>query len=121
MTRYIVYPALLDDTDNPKGFYTVTFPDIPEAISQGDGIAEAMVQGSHALGLAMYKARVFPKATDVEEVRKNNKDKKVVLIASDLVEARKHVTLPKVKKNTTIPEDLAKKADKAGVNFSQVL
>ena len=33
MERYVAYPAVLDDTENEKGLYTVTFPDVPGAIS----------------------------------------------------------------------------------------
>lgn len=119
--RLIAYPAVLDDRDNEKGFYTVTFPDVPAAISQGHGIAEAIMNGSSALGLVLYDERDLPKRSDIDAIKDDNKDAIVTYIAVDLVEARKNVTFPVVKKNTTLPGDLAKRAEEAGINFSQTL
>ena len=42
----VAYPAVLDDSENEKGVYTVTFPDVPGALSQGKGVAKAMSNGS---------------------------------------------------------------------------
>ena len=112
MERYVAYPAVLDDTENEKGLYTVTFPDVPGAISEGKGQAKAIVNGSVALGLVLYDEKQLPKASTVEEV---------VVIAADLKEAAKKATPVLVKKNTTIPADLAKKAEEKGINFSRTL
>ena len=121
MERYVAYPAVLDDTENEKGLYTVTFPDVPGAISEGKGKAKAIVNGSVALGLVLYDEKQLPKSTTVEEVQKANPGKKVVVIAADLKEAAKKATPVLVKKNTTIPADLAKKAEEKGINFSRTL
>lgn len=117
----IAYPAILDDSENQDGIYTVTFPDVPEAISQGDSIAQAIENGSEALGLALYDNSTKPKASSLTTVQNENKGKIVTLIASDLDEIKKTVKKPTVKKNTTIPGDLAHKAEKAGINFSATL
>lgn len=37
----------------PDGGYLVTFPDVPEAITQGDDLADAMASAADALGLAL--------------------------------------------------------------------
>lgn len=37
----------------PDGGYLVTFPDVPEAITQGDDRADAVASASEALGLAL--------------------------------------------------------------------
>lgn len=121
MERYVAYPAVLDDTENEKGLYTVTFPDVPGAISEGKGQAKAIVNGSVALGLVLYDEKQLPKVSTVEEVQKANPGKKVVVIAADLKEAAKKATPVLVKKNTTIPADLAKKAEEKGINFSRTL
>ncbi|MDD6386590.1 MAG: type II toxin-antitoxin system HicB family antitoxin [Lactobacillus equicursoris] len=121
MERYVAYPAVLDDTENEKGLYTVTFPDVPGAISEGKGQAKAIVNGSVALGLVLYDEKQLPKASTVEEVQKANPGKTVVVIAADLKEAAKKATPVLVKKNTTIPADLAKKAEEKGINFSRTL
>ena len=121
MERYVAYPAVLDDTENEKGLYTVTFPDVPGAISEGKGQAKAIVNGSVALGLVLYDEKQLPKVSTVEEVQKANPGKTVVVIAADLNEAAKKATPVLVKKNTTIPADLAKKAEEKGINFSRTL
>ena len=53
-THYVAYPAILDDRENDPGTYTVTFPDVPGAISQGVGIPDALAKGAEALELMLY-------------------------------------------------------------------
>ncbi len=50
------YPALL--SPDPEGGFTVTFRDVPEAITEGDTREEAMLRAEDALesALAMYVA-----------------------------------------------------------------
>ncbi|MCF1843847.1 type II toxin-antitoxin system HicB family antitoxin [Lactobacillus mulieris] len=120
----VVYPAILDDRDNgKKGYYTVTFPDVPGAISEGNGKGEAMINGAEALGGVLLDTPTdeLPVASSIEEIKKKNPDVLVVEIASDLDEARRNTRPVTVKKNTTIPGDLAFKAEQAGINFSQTL
>lgn len=117
----VVYPAILDDRYNEDGIYTVTFPDVPQAITQGNGIAEALINGADALGLALYSQKELPKATDISLVVEQNKNAIINYIAVDLNEAKKHIVLPTVKKNTTLPGKLAREAEDAGINFSQTL
>lgn len=119
--RIVAYPAILDDSENPKGMYTVTFPDVPGAISQGMGVPEAMANGSEALGLMLYNEENLPNVSNIKEIQKENQGSLVTMIFSDLAEAKKRVKTPMVKKNTTIPGDLAQKAEEAGINFSKTL
>ena len=46
------YPAKFA-RDRKLGGYVVTFPDVPEAITQGDTLAEAMLMAQEALDLAL--------------------------------------------------------------------
>lgn len=48
MTCQLAYPVNLtpDETD---GGFVVTFPDVPEAITQGDDVTDALVQAADAL------------------------------------------------------------------------
>lgn len=121
MHRIVAYPAILDDSENNKGFYTVTFPDINGVVSDGNGIAYAMANGSEALGLMLYDIDELPIASDIKDIQKHYPTKLVTLIFSDLDEVRKKVRVPVVKKNTTIPSDLAQQAEAAGINFSKTL
>lgn len=86
--RYVAYPAVLDDTENEKDFFTVTFPDVPGAISEGRGEA-AIVGGQTALGLVLFDEEDLPKASSLAAIQKANPGKKVILIAVDLSEATK--------------------------------
>lgn len=117
----VAYPAVLDDSENMKGMYTVTFPDVPGAISQGTGVAQAMANGSEALGLMLYDVDKLPHVSDLKQVQGDYPNALVTMVFSDLDETRKKVKKPTVKKNTTIPGDLAAKAEEAGINFSKTL
>lgn len=119
--RVIAYPAILDNSENENGEYTVTFPDVPGAISQGKDIPEAMANASEALGLMLYDVNKLPKVSDLKKVEKENENKFVTMIFSNLDEIARTVKKPTVKKNTTIPGDLAQKAEEAGINFSKTL
>ena len=119
--KLIVYPAVLDNSENSGDVYTVTFPDVPGAISEGKGLAQAMLNGSEALGLMLYDADEMPEASNIDEVRAKYPKAVVTLIFTDLEDARRKARKPLVKKNTTIPSTLAKQAEERGINFSQTL
>ncbi len=50
--RSYIYRALFEPGDR-RGNVVVTFPDVPEAITQGRGEADARVMAEEALGLAL--------------------------------------------------------------------
>jgi antitoxin HicB len=58
--RTLVYAARFEPGDEAS--VVVSFPDVPEAITQGDGQADAMKQAQEALGLALltYPRRGLP-------------------------------------------------------------
>ena len=89
--RTIVYPAVLDDTDNgEKGYYTVEFPDVPGALSEGHGLTEALCNVEQTLGLALYDVpnNELPQPTPINEVIDSCKEKysnaRVYPVAMDL-------------------------------------
>jgi predicted RNase H-like HicB family nuclease len=84
MNQYVAYPAILDDSENEKDMFTVTFPDLPGAISEGKGTAEAIEKGSEALGLYLYDEEKLPSPSKISQIIKANPDKLVVLIFADL-------------------------------------
>lgn len=120
-THYVAYPAIIDDRENTPGTYTVTFPDVPGAISQGVGIPDALANGAEALELMLYDEKKLPKASHLSDVQADNPETIVSYIMIDLIAAAKKVKMPVVRKNTTIPVDLAEKAEEAGINFSATL
>ncbi|PIO96436.1 type II toxin-antitoxin system HicB family antitoxin [Pleomorphomonas carboxyditropha] len=62
------YAAQFEPGDDP-GIIVVTFPDVPEAITEGEGMSDARLQAADALGTAllayirMGRALPEPKAT----------------------------------------------------------
>ncbi len=52
MSREFAYPVLLTP-DEVDGGFIVTFPDIPEAITQGEDVADALAEAADALEEAM--------------------------------------------------------------------
>ncbi len=105
--RTVVYPAVLDDAENgEKGYYTVEFPDVPGAISEGHGLADALYNAEQTLGLALYDVTnsELPKPTPLNEVIDFCKEKypnaHVYPVATDLDAAAKEVKPAMVKKNT---------------------
>lgn len=119
MEKLVTYVALLDDSQNKPGEYTVTFPDVPEAITEGDNLSQALTRAREALGLALYDRKQLPNPRTIKELE--------VLpgiatyVTTDLEAIRSSVQEVKVSKNTKIPADLAKQAEAQGINFSAVL
>lgn len=119
--KYYAFPAVLDDSENEKGIYTVTFPDVPGAIGEGKGFSEAIASGKEGLESILIASDEPYTSSSIEKVEKDNPDKIVTYILADMEEAREITKPATVKKNTTIPRDLAIKGEKAGVNFSKLL
>lgn len=119
--KLVAYPAIFDDSLNRPGEYTVTFPDVPSAITDGNNIAEALVNATEVLGLELYDAKTLPEPTDIKKLVREHPNQLVNMVAADLDQAKAEVVVVKVKKNTSIPADLAQAAEKREINFSALL
>lgn len=114
----LVYPATFE-TD---GDYTlVKFPDIPEAITQGETINQAYEMASEVLGLALEGKTTFPQASSIEAIQKVNPNASVALIGIDLSAYRRKYHSKTIRKNVTVPEWLSDMASAENINFSQTL
>lgn len=64
--RTYAYPVVLEAGDD-DGVVVASFPDVPEAVTEGDGAAEARHAASDALGLALLAylrcGRALPEAS----------------------------------------------------------
>jgi len=64
----IRYQAILDP--QPEGGFTVTFPDLPEAITEGDSREEAVFNATEVLGLCldvrMEQGEALPRPTRMD-------------------------------------------------------
>ncbi|ABD89509.1 type II toxin-antitoxin system HicB family antitoxin [Rhodopseudomonas palustris] len=75
------YAAEFEPGDTP-GVIVVSFPDVPEAITEGNGMADARLQAEEALGLALlsYPARGQP----LPKPRAKGKRLSLVAVAPDV-------------------------------------
>lgn len=119
--KIVVYPAIFDPSDITPNRYTITFPDVPDAISQGDGFDNSLMMATEALELALFDADEFPVASSIDSIEKPSDDSLIVYIAIDIEQAKLNVKPPKIRKNTTIDKDLALAAEDMGLNISKVL
>ena len=79
----LTYPAVFDDSENHQGTYTVTFPDVPCAITEGRGTDAAVYNAKAALKPGLYGKREFPASSSLEKAQQDNPDKVVKMIEID--------------------------------------
>lgn len=115
-----VYPAIFEPAE--EGGYIVTVPDIPCCFTQGEDMADAiyMAEDVIAMMLADYEdeGKPVPVPSKIEDIKTSGI---VSLVRADTDEWRKLVDNKAVKKTLSIPSWLNKKAEKAAINFSQLL
>lgn len=121
MNDKFFYPALFHKEDD--GGFWVSFPDIPECLTQGTDMSQAYEMAVDALGLALedrMKENNVPVPTSIDflVIAENSYP---VIIAFDLLEYKKKHSSRAVKKTLTIPEWLNDEAIKKNINFSAVL
>lgn len=114
----LLYPAIFKHGDTA---ITVTFPDIPEAITQGKDMNEAYQMAVEVLGFALEDYKEYPQASSSSQVQADNPDADVALISIDMNAYLRKYHSKKVRKNVTIPEWLNNLAEENKLNFSQVL
>ncbi len=121
MNDKFFYPALFHKEDG--GGFWVSFPDIPECLTQGTDMSQAYEMAVDALGLALedrMKENNVPVPTSIDflVIAENSYP---VIIEFDLLEYKKKHSSRAVKKTLTIPEWLNDEAIKKNINFSAVL
>ena len=118
----LFYPAVFHIAE--EGGFWVSFPDFPEAFTQGESMEEAYAMALEALGLCIgdleEAKKALPTPSLPTEVEVEGEAVLVVLEFDMEAYKRKHNSRA-IKKTLTIPEWLNEEAVEAGVNFSQVL
>lgn len=115
------YPSLFHKAE--EGGYWVSFPDLPECLTQGEDMGEAYRMSVEALGLALedrVKIGDVPDPSAVEDISVGA-DSYVVIIEFDMLEYKKRTASQAVKKTLSIPSWLNEEATARGINFSAVL
>lgn len=121
MDRYI-FPAIFEPGEK-KG-YTVSFPDLPGCITEGDTMEEALHMAKEALELHLYGMEEdedeIPNPSRPEELEVPEKSF-ISLVEVWMPVIRDEMENKAIKKTLTIPKWLNDVAEKNNVNFSQVL
>lgn len=107
-----------------EGGFWISFPDIPECLTEGDNMEDAYNMAIDALGLCledMKKNNIpFPEPSPVDKITVD-KDAVLVVIEFDMLAYKKRANSKAVKKTLTIPAWLNDRAIQLNINFSQVL
>ena len=120
--KKLFYPAIFHKAE--EGGFWITFPDLPECITEGDDMEEAYNMAVDALGLALTdrikSKEELPKASDIENIEKPE-DGVIVVVQFDKAEYDRRHNCRTVKKTVRIQEWLNEEALAMNINFSQVL
>ena len=120
--KKLFYPAVFHKAE--EGGFWISFPDIPECLTQGETMDEAYEMAVDALGLALTsrveEGQPIPSASDPSSITMDQ-DSFVVVVEFDMLAYKKRTNSRAVKKTLSIPEWLNEEATAMGVNFSQVL
>lgn len=121
MTK-LFYPAIFHKAE--EGGFWITFPDLPECMTQGDDIQHAYEMAVDALGLAITSRQQektgLPSPSEPYKITTGN-DEFCAVIEFDMLAYKKRTNSKAVKKTLSIPEWLNEEAMSLGINFSQVL
>ncbi len=120
--KKLFYPALFHKAE--EGGFWITFPDLPECITEGDDMQEAYEMASDALGLAIVSREEsnepLPTPSELDAIP-SEPDAFCVVVEFDLLSYQRKHNSRAVKKTLSIPEWLNQAAIEMNINFSQVL
>ena len=120
--KKLFYPAIFHKAE--EGGFWITFPDMPECMTQGEDMQQAYEMAVEALGLAITSRQEekaeLPTPSEPYKILLEEGEFCVV-IEFDLLAYKKRTNSKAVKKTLSIPEWLNEEATALGINFSQVL
>lgn len=117
----LFYPAIFHKAE--EGGFWVSFPDLPECLTDGDNMEQAYEMAVDALGLSLT-SRISEKQTIPEPSRPDLivvEDGFLVIVEFDMLAYKKRTNSKSVKKTLSIPQWLNEEAIAKGINFSQAL
>lgn len=114
------YPIMI--TPAEEGGYTVFVPDL-DINTQGESIPECIEMARDAIGLWGICEQDAGRSIPPQTIRsiEHRPDEIVTLVDVDFDAYRRAQDMRAVRKNVTIPSYLNDMAEKAGINFSQLL
>jgi len=118
----LLYPAVFHPED--VGGYSVTFPDLPGCVTEGDALPEALYMAEDALGIYLFTLKEdkepIPPASNPADLQVSGRDF-VTLVEYDEAEYLKRTDPRAVKKTLTIPGWMDTLAKEHNLNFSNLL
>ena len=123
MIKEIIYPAIFEfDKDSS---ITITFPDLPNAISCADNTSDAYHYATEVAELVLedYIDDLFETAPKPSEVKNINLEKNqcLALIKIDTEKVIRESSSKSIKKTVTIPSWLNEIGIENNLNFSKIL
>lgn len=120
----IAYPVCFYEED--EGGYSIEVPDLQGCYTQAETIEESIEMAQDAalgwIATAIEEGEDIPNPSKISEVKLENQKGFKSLVLLDIDKYLKIFNSKKsIKKTLTIPEWLNNKAEKIGINFSQVL
>ncbi|ARF66519.1 hypothetical protein B7C51_00015 [Paenibacillus larvae subsp. pulvifaciens] len=116
----VIYPAIF--TEEEGGLWSVEFPDIKNAVTQGDSVEDAYRMAVELLSAMVYDdikaGKELPKPSQVGEVP--HADNEFVTLVSSRV-AAVSASESYVRVNCTLPEWMKAEAAAANIDFSKTL
>ena len=120
----LIYTAVFEPHEEDEG-YTVTVPDLPGCITEGDDLAEALDMINDAacgwiLG-ELEEGNTIPASSDFFDIKLSEIDSFKSIISLDIDSYAEKYGRKAVRKNITIPAWLNTYGEKNHINFSKVL
>lgn len=115
--KIVHYPAIFKPLGND--IYFVSFPDVPSAFTEGHGLSDAFEMASDVLATMLYDEKKLPSVSNPKNFELSD-DEFTGIVEANLTEASENFEKT-VRKNVTIPYNLAKQAEEKHINFSQTL
>lgn len=116
-----VYPAIFTQEENG---YSVSFPDIENCFTSGETLVEAYEMAQDALSLMLWDMeddkKEIASPSPISSMALQN-GQFASLVCADTDEYRRKMDNRAVKKTLTIPSWLNSQAERANINFSQLL
>lgn len=114
----LFYPSIFHIAE--EGGFWVTFPDLPECMTQGDDMQNAYEMAVDALGLALTSRKQEHQDIPVPSQPKDitvSENEYCIIIEFDMLAYQKRNNSKAVKKTLTIPEWLNEEAISLNINF----
>ena len=118
----LFFPAIFHRAE--EGGFWVTFPDIPECMTQGEDMKQSYEMAVDALGLSissmMEAGEKIPEASEPDAI-KAEEGGCLMVVEIDMYEYWRKSRSRAVKKTLSIPEWMNNEATRRGIKFSQTL